>query len=474
MNLYVRLGVFGVLGLAACAPVNVVVEQQPALRAVSSKLLTSASLAGVARAPVALAGAESVKDGVLVGSAGKVISNDGASVISNDGASLITNDGAGLRLLAAEGDMAELPLAGAVAVARDARTLRLLPYVKPAATDAQGKFTLKGLPAGVTVLVEVLFVGRQGKALRVTSLVHVEQTAKPLAVGLASTLATAALTKGKSNGQIYLMKQADIENTAAAMEGAMDKDQAHRREAATALALPVDAKGDVVMSQDAPVAPAASMAAQADALGKADPAVAQQVNQRLDVLDKPVAEDQKQLIAAIDDAAKGGQPLGPAPTPPAVSVPSPPVATPEPLPSLLPPPTPGPTSLPSPTPTPVFLPTPVPTFAATPVPTFLPAGGGPQILGVAPLLAPNGSLVTLNCVNAGDVRGTLTVKYLGRNSVVVDSESWTDNSVTFYVTEPMLSAAGALDPIPLTVTITTAKRQVSGPASFNGSNRQTF
>jgi hypothetical protein len=454
-----RLAIVALLALPACMPLAATPVQTPAKKP-PPRVLTAGSLSGVARAPVALAGVQSVRDGVLVGAAGKIISNDGASLITNDGGGLISNDGGSLRLLAAE-DLAELPLANAVAIARDARTLKQLTYVKPAATDAQGRFNLKGLPAGVTVLVEILFVGQQGKALRVTTLAHVEAGTKPLAVGLASTLATAALTKAKTEGQIYLLKQQDIERTAQAMAGAMAKDEAHHAEAAAALAVPVDAKGAMVVAVEVPVAPLAPMTQQAEALASADPALAQQVNQQLGALQAQVPEEQQPLITAVTDSTTSG--TLPAPSPPPLA--SDPLTTPPPSPPV------GVfTAMP-------ISPDPAPTPAGPPAPPTPPGGvtsidDVPQILALAPLTAKLGTLITLSCVNAGAVPGMIRVQATGGAMVATTAETWTDTQVTFFVTEPMLSGIAAVGrSLSLSATLVTAAGQASGPAAFSGAFR---
>lgn len=114
-----------------------------------------------------------------------LVGADGASLVGADGASLIGQDGASLRAGRGVLAVAERGLAGAEVVLADAKG-KPLPGVKPATTDADGRFKLVGAPAGAFRLQAGVRTAR-GVA-RLEAMVRPDVRAAGAEVSAASTL----------------------------------------------------------------------------------------------------------------------------------------------------------------------------------------------------------------------------------------------------------------------------------------------
>jgi hypothetical protein len=125
------------------------------------------------------------------------------------------------------------------------------------------------------------------------------------------------LTKDAATGagQIYLIKQQDIEATATTIQAAIDKDAGRKREVAQAIAIQPDAKGAVAVDLAMPASPLPAVAAAAEAVVKADATVAQAVQLQQETLAKPVPVELQPLVTAVDDATRGTATPEPAPSP---------------------------------------------------------------------------------------------------------------------------------------------------------------
>ncbi|MEB3223141.1 MAG: hypothetical protein VKS61_13780 [Candidatus Sericytochromatia bacterium] len=136
--------------------------------AVPATVLTQVS--GFLRIPARLIGPD----------AGTLIGPDAGTLIGPDAGTLIGPDAG------------TVSLAGARVFLADAAG-RALPGVAEARTDALGRFTLMGVPAGLTYVVVIELPTRSGEVARLTSLASTHAGAAEVRVGLGSTLVTAAL-----------------------------------------------------------------------------------------------------------------------------------------------------------------------------------------------------------------------------------------------------------------------------------------
>ena len=170
------------LGLAACAP------PAPPLRPVDE-----ASLSRAARALGTITG--------VVRLPASIVSNNGGSVIGEHGASIVGDAGAGVISLNKRVVLAldEGIAPGAEVVVTDAAGAPLagVPTVK---ADGEGRYTLKGVPAGPTMVVRATWSAADGKPVSVITLAATTTQGVKADVGVATTFAATSLLAGRSSG----------------------------------------------------------------------------------------------------------------------------------------------------------------------------------------------------------------------------------------------------------------------------------
>ncbi|MDB5098728.1 MAG: hypothetical protein JWM80_3149 [Cyanobacteria bacterium RYN_339] len=274
----------------------------------TTTLAAIGEVSGIARAPIVAAGAGNI----VAAGAGNVIQAGSTAIVAQGGGNLVAQGGGNIvaagagnyRIEATDDDLQELPLVGATVFARDARTLELVPGLAPVRTDGEGAFRFSGVPAGTTVLIEVMFVGKDRKAARMTALAKAEAPGgKRMAVSTATTLVCAQVVKsakaGGDKGQIELMARAALDEMADAMQTALAADAGAMREATKAVALEVPKEGDVTVERTATSATYQPASDQADTLTRKDARLQARVKEVADRLAAPLDEAQEKAIALL-------------------------------------------------------------------------------------------------------------------------------------------------------------------------------
>jgi hypothetical protein len=268
-------------------------------------------VSGIATAPIVAAGAGNIVatggGNVIQAGPAAIVATGGGNVIGGNSSSIVAQ-GAGNRRLLADEDLLELPVAGAMAFARDPSTLALVPGLLPVRTDEHGAFRFSGVPAGTTVLVEVVFVGKDRKAARLLAMAKGEPAgAKPVTVSTASTLAAAQLCKaaeaGGDQGQISLMERPAIDGMVEAIQAVLATDAANMRKATSALAMAVPEAGDVQVKAQETDAFYQAATDQALALVKLDPALKAKADEANQALTQPLTDAQKQAVNVLKPVA---------------------------------------------------------------------------------------------------------------------------------------------------------------------------
>lgn len=151
--------------------------------------------------------------GVLANNGGQLLGNNGATLVANNAGNLISDKGAGYRLQAID----EVPVAGtAIYVVGDDG--KPLPGVQPVLTDAQGNYTLTGVPKDRAYLIRALIKTAGGKEAALETIGQAAAQASPLLVSTASAMVTVAVfddRKGDLTGFDAVKFQAAVDATAA-------------------------------------------------------------------------------------------------------------------------------------------------------------------------------------------------------------------------------------------------------------------
>jgi hypothetical protein len=163
--------------------------------------LAVGDLRGQVSVPVVAAGSANV---VAAGSA-NVVAAGSANVVAAGSANVIAPGGANYRLAQAAAPAEELPVFGAVVILRDAVTRQRLPWAQPTFTDEQGRFHFPQVPAGMNYLVEVVFLTRDGRSMRLLTLAQAGTTDRAVAVDWRTTaVVTAMQSAANAEGGLYV------------------------------------------------------------------------------------------------------------------------------------------------------------------------------------------------------------------------------------------------------------------------------
>jgi hypothetical protein len=126
----------------------------------------------------------------LITDRGGGLRSDGAStLVGNHGAGVVSNQGARFALR-----QAGVPVVGARVFLADSRGVAL-PGLPEARTDGAGRFSLVGVPPGLTYLVVVEAPTQEGPVARLVSLGMTAQSRAEVSVGLGTTLVAAAVVE---------------------------------------------------------------------------------------------------------------------------------------------------------------------------------------------------------------------------------------------------------------------------------------
>jgi hypothetical protein len=364
-----------VWGCQASLSVSVPGGEQRARAVRPAARLTEVS--GAIRLPARLVGPDA---GTLVGvDAGSLVGLDAGTLVGVDAGTLAARGPLSRKVLAAEAG--GQPLVGVRVYLADARGKALV-GLPEAWTDAGGRFSLRGVPPGLTYIVVAEAPTRAGKVARLTSLASTHAGAAEVVIGLGSTMLTAALVADSNRG-LGRVSNVQMRETAAQLERKIDlarlpdlTDPGAVTRAAQAMVA-----DDATVQQElaplkaelneAPVTPAAAAALVAAELAadRNPQPVLPGSGESLPATPAPSAGTQ-----APPDPASASDPAPATTVPPEGAGPTalpPSEVTPTPTPA--PPGTDAPTATPTPTPGTVATPTPAPTPTPTPAPTSPPA-----------------------------------------------------------------------------------------------------
>lgn len=222
---------------SGCAPFPAVTTAGTAPAASPAPSLAVGDLRGQVSVPVVAAGSANVvaagsanvvaagSANVVAAGSANVVAAGSANVVAAGSANVIAPGGGNYRLAQAAGPAEELPVFGAVVILRDAVTRQRLPWAQPTFTDEKGQFHIPQVPAGMNYLVEVVFLTRDGRTMRLLTLAQAGTTDRTVAVDWRTTaVVTAMQSAANAQGGMYVADPqamdtaiAELDKAAAAM-----------------------------------------------------------------------------------------------------------------------------------------------------------------------------------------------------------------------------------------------------------------